>query len=302
MSRKRNPMLWLVACCATLLMLAADASAQERRRAEAGRPDGRSQTWHSGAEQWTNKLVDELDHLEEDLYYERTERGLIKEVESTLNAVVHFRRVLRGGADRDHLIRDFREMDKQVHDLLEELSDSRSSWLRRATSRIRYADEQIHYYLAVPDRDDQETFRELVARHAHVLEQQSERLEGISRRFPNPPGRPNSLHEAIRDFADEAEHFHKVVEEGADRAHLQRDFRELDQSWHNAVDQINRSSQGLWVRRQAQLVNKVHNQLHELLDLKDDARRQQPPQKDDHESRPRIEFELPGIGRFRLGD
>lgn len=289
--------LWVVPF-ALVLGLAAEACGQERAiqpRHVPGPPDRQL----GMVEHWTERLANELEHLYEDLYYDRAGGGLLRDAERALEAVMHFQQVLRRGADREHLLRDFRDMDRELHQLLDRLAGSRAPWIRRSGARVQYADEQLHYYLRIQNRRDDEAFRELVARHAHILEQEARQLEQFARRL-GPQRQGNAVYNAIATFAGEAEHFHEIVERGADPAHIREDFEGMDRAWHEAVDRINRSPVGIWLRRSAQRVNTVHNQLHAVLG---DVPGEPPPPRDHrHRERPRIEFEIPGIGRFQLGD
>lgn len=260
-------------------------------------------------DRWVRQLESELDHLQEDLYYERGNypAGLEDQVDQASRAVAHFRQVVRRSSDPQHLMRDFEEMDRQIHQLVDRLNQSGDSWLRRQASRIRYPDEQLHYALRTASADTRSPSRELLSRHAHVLESEARNLQELVERIGR---RDDRMRDAVRDFAEEAEHFHEVVEQGADVQHLSDDFRDVDDAWHRVVDHVNRSAYGLYLRRTAQNVNRVHNQIHGMLSDGHDHRQQvQEPRQQVREprqrveprrERPGIEFEIPGVGRFRI--
>lgn len=285
------------------LTAAATAAGDEQRRFG---QDDRSAT----IERWTDHLVGELEHLQEDIDLEREGddlRGLEAHVEEALTTAVHFQRVLDRDAGREHLLRDFRRVDNTVHKLVERLSSYRQSWLRRAASRIEYADQQLHYLLGASNASGPDGFRELVARHAHVLEAESRQLEQVAQRERNRRRLDGSLERAIHSFADEAEHFHESVERGADSEHLRNDFAELDRSWHRVVNQINDSPYGVYLRMNAQRVNAVHNQLHEIVtgarhrDAAPEATGYRPGELDRQRREPaRIQLDIPGLGRLRF--
>ncbi|MHB8861722.1 MAG: hypothetical protein ACYC6N_04900 [Pirellulaceae bacterium] len=254
-------------------------------------------------------MANELDHLEEDLHYERGEYppALIREADETLRAVTHFQEVLRRQADEEHLLRDFREMDAQVHQLVNRLNERDDNWLKRQAARIQYADEQLHYLLRTGREGGANDFQEVLARHAHMLENGAKQLEELVDRVSPRDGREGSLRVAAHAFSEEAEHFHQVVEKAADRQHLLDDFRTVDDAWRVVVREVNASPYGLYFRRVAQRTNQVHNQVADLLgrsgrghddhadhDDHDDERRQRSAE------RPRIEFEIPNLGRFQL--
>lgn len=257
------------------------------------------------AEQWVRQLENELDHLEEDLYYGRGRypAGLAEQVQQASLVVAHFRQVLRRNPGQQHLMRDFQRMDQEVHRLVNLLEQSGDSWLRRQASRIRYPDEQLHYVLQTM-LVEQPAADVLLARHAHLMEREARNLQEMIARVvhPNDP-----IRAAVGEFVEYAEHFHQVVERGADSRHVIDDFNEVDESWRVVVDQINRSQYGLYLRRNAQNVNRIQNQIHAILTSAQPPAQQvapppaAPPQQPaPQRDRPAIEFEIPGIGRFRI--
>lgn len=270
-------------------------------------PSRDDNSYSRSLERWVQQLENELEHLQEDLYFERGNYppGLRDQVEQASQAVAHFHHVLRRSDDRRHLLRDFREMDQQIHQLVNSLNGSGDPWLRRQALRISYADEQLHYTLRMTSDDRQSGFRELLARHAHVLENEANNLEALVDRIDR---RDDRMRRVIADFADEAEDFHEAVEEGDDQDELWEDFRELDEKWHRSVEYINQSGYGLYLRRTAQDVNRVHNQIHALLTDSaphrhvPETRPIDPPRErvEIPRERPGIEIELPRIGRFRI--
>ncbi|MCL4191583.1 MAG: hypothetical protein KJZ87_07540, partial [Thermoguttaceae bacterium] len=266
-------------------------------RRDAGPP--RSPPPSPDIERWANQLANELDHLQEDLYYERGNNmpTLTREADEASRAVAHFLEVVSRGADQQHLMRDFQEMDGRVHQLVNRLHQSRDNWLIRQAARIQYADEQLHYALRIrPDGGPTGEYREVLARHAHLLESEARQLEQLVQRIERRDGHGANLSQAVRDFASEAEHFHEVVEKGADRKHLVDDFQNVDQAWRRAASQVNSSPYGLYLRRVAHRTNQVHNQIVDLLNQGEPRDQQRPHTAD----RPRIEYEIPGIGRFQI--
>jgi len=274
------------------------------------------------SERWLWQLESELEHLQEDLHYERGTypSGLSDQVEQVSRAVTHFHHVLRRNDDPQHLMRDFQEMDQQIHQLVDRMEQSADSWLRRQAERIRYADEQLHY--TVQARwGSQSNSRQILARHAHLLEAEAKNLRTLASRLDR---RDNGIREATQSFAEEAEHFHRVVEQGANMEHLRDDFRQLDDQWHHVVTRINRSAAGMYLRRTAQNVDRVHNQIHQMLtsgqpghppvygrqqveerhanpQQGDSYQRTENRQRDEsRQDRSAIEVEIPGIGRFRI--
>lgn len=249
---------------------------------------------------WVRQLASELEHLQEDLFFERGRypRGLKEQVEQVSLMVAHFQRVQQRSNDRDHLRRDFRQMDRSVHELVRTLEGSDDLWLRRQASRIRYADEQLHFAMQRQGDGSRDGGRELLVRQAHLLDSLARDLERLHDRV-NRRGR--GLSDAIHEFAQQADHFHKVVEEGASRDNLREDFQRLDAAWHRLVERLNRSSYSYYLRSVARDIDRVHNQISELvggghpLVAERPTAPSEPPRR-----RPAIEFEIPGIGRFQI--
>jgi hypothetical protein len=261
------------------------------------------------AEQWVRQLENELDHLDEDIYYERGTypAGLAEQIDRASRAAARFRQVLRRNVAHQQLMRDFNEMDQAVHQLVNSLERSGDPWLRRQASRIRYPDEQLHFVLQRMAADQQPGSQELLARQAHLLDSEARTLQDLIERAAH---RNDPLRAAARDFAVSAEQFHRVVQRGAGLQRVYNEFQSVDQRWQEVVDQINRSPYGLYLRRSAQNVNRVQNQIHDLLAaaMTPPPQQVEPPQQPipppqqvvPQRPRPAIEVDIPGLGRFRI--
>lgn len=289
-----------------LCVVGSAAGAEQARRGGYERGDD--------IERWTRALGDELEHLQEELQFDRPRDAgrWDGHLESALRAVFRLERSRERG-DRERMVRDFQAMDQAVHELLDLLAASTSPRVRRAAARIHYADEQLHYRLAPRRGARGAEARETIARHAHVLEEESRQLQRAAEYDRSRPGRGRGPHRDIQRYADSAEHFHEVIEEGADMAHIRRDFTEMDRSWQSIVQQLNREESSIYLRRTAQRVNEVHNQLFEMLADDGPQHRIGPPPvtpgkgrpgpeppRDRRIERPQVEFEIPGFGRFQL--
>lgn len=215
--------------------------------------------------QRANQLASEVEHLLEDIAIEgRATRQLYDQADAVMREVLHFQRSIRPGVSREHIVRDFRAMDQQVHSLLQSLQSSDEISLRRGIARVNYADQQLHF--AVFQGDESRQVRaEVIARQAHALEAEAKQLARTAR-FVLHGRRAQELLTAIEQFAEEAEHFHEGFEGGAPPEHVDRDFAALDESWHKVVRQLNASPASAFLFRRAQRVNAIHNQLHRLLD------------------------------------
>jgi hypothetical protein len=242
-------------------------------------------------------LVNDLDHLQEDLYFERGKypEGLRVQVNDVALTVAHLQRVGLKANNQQHLRRDFQEMDKKVHQLVRTLEQSGDPWLRRQATRLRYSDEQLHYAIHRKVQNSQESARELLARQAHLLDDAARDLRDLARRVDR---RDRGLRDAIKEFSERTAHFHEVAEGQADRNHLREDFKAVDEAWRHVVDRLNRSASAYYLRAAAQNVDRVHHQVHDLT-FAGQRTGNQPPASEPPR-RVAIEFEIPGVGRFQI--
>lgn len=270
----------------------------------------------ASVERWVEQLENAIDYLQEDLYFERGTypAGLQEKADRASAAVAEYRETGRDGGRR-HQMRNFKNMDEEIHELVELLERSGDPWLRRQASRIRHPDEQLHFVLRTRQGNREEVDTALIARHAQLLEHEAKSLQDVGDRVGRQDQR---LREAIERFVQEAGHFREVAEKDADLHHLRRDFDRMDDTWKEVVEYINQSPYGLYFRRAARDVNVVHNQIHTLVTRQagppdvapsvrprpgipqpnlpiEDERREEPVRE-----RPAIQFSIPGIGSFRI--
>lgn len=241
--------------------------------------------------QLADRLSSEVEHLQEDIRIElrgRQARRLHGEADATLSRVIHFQRAVTRNADRRHIYRDFNEMDRHLHRFLETLrASAEGGALQRGISRVSYADQQLHFAVFGGD-DAPQRQQEAIARQAHALENESREFARIAEYILQNSRGGDDLRDAIDEYADEAEHFHESYERGADPDHVVRDFRSLQESWQQVVEQLNQSRYGGYLRRRAERVNVIHENLHRLLRL------------DSSPPRIRYRFELSPDFRFEI--
>lgn len=173
-----------------VIALATPAAAQLPRTQPQRNSSNRSASSSSSANRWVRQLANDLDHLQEDLFFERGKypQGLQEQIDQVAQAVAHFETVQAQRGDPAHLQRDFQEMDEQIHELVNNLEKTGDSWLRRQASRIRYSDEQLHYALQPKTAPPGASPRELLARQAHLLETTSRDLRELAARVNRRAG------------------------------------------------------------------------------------------------------------------
>jgi hypothetical protein len=216
--------------------------------------------------QWTDRVVDELEHLQDDIAHDlRGEEAqqLYRQADQVLTSAMHFQRTAQEGKDRDHIYRDFQSFDQQLHRLFKTLENAATPGMQRHLSRIHFADDQLHRAISVGDPSD-ERRGEVITRQAHALDREAEQLDQLAARL-HGGGRNQQLHNAIHDFAEKAAHFHETVENDEDPHHAKLDFSEIQQSWSTVVQLLNSSEQSAYLYRQARRVEESYNELAQRL-------------------------------------
>ncbi len=209
-----------------------------QRYAQAWQPpaDVGQRSYLANVQERARWLLAELERFQEDAVVElrgQRERELYQRADAVLTVLRHFRRSLHGSVAREHLVDDFRRMDRKLHDLLETVQAFGEKFpaLQRAAVRVRQADHQLHYALFQGDTSE-ETTKQVVTRQAHALATEAQEFERTAR-FALATDRPGrrALEEDIHAFAEAAEHLHKGLHAGFNRPHLLRDMKALEQAW-----------------------------------------------------------------------
>jgi hypothetical protein len=244
-------------------------------------PQAASQT--QVVRQRTDALANELDavleHLEEHLeegHGDRATGQLFNQAEAALQEAVHFRQSVRNGTSPQEIQEHFRVLDGQVHALMQAMQASQDAPLRRSVSRLAYADEQLHAAVNM----GQPASSEFIARQAHVLAGEAQRLERAVRSViaqqdhregGDHHGDPELIN-AVHAFYDRVEHFHETAETEHDLGHLAQDWAAVDQSWHQVVDLMNRNPHGAYLYRRAQRVGAMHDELSRVIGVRTERR------------------------------
>ena len=132
-------------------------------------------------------------------------------------------------------------------------------FLRRSAARLAFADERLHAAVVIGVGRPTGGF---IARQAHVLAGEAERLERAARatvaRQDHREGGDHrgdrELLDALHDFTAKVEHFHETAETEDDPGHLAEDFALVDRSWQRVVELMNRNPYGAYLSRRASRV------------------------------------------------
>ncbi len=225
-------------------------------------------------------LLAELERFQEDAVVElrgQRERELYQRADAVLTDLRHFRRSLHGSVAREHLVDDFRRMDRKLHDLLETVHAYGDKFpsLQRAAARVRQADQQLHYALFQGDTSEVTT-KQVVARQAHALAWEAQEFERIAR-FALTSDRPGrqALEADVHAFTEAAEHLHKGLRAGFNRQHLLRDMRAMEQTWSRVVRglRVLTPRENVFLVRRAERLDLALDRLHRQLALEGERTR-----------------------------
>ncbi|HEX6985686.1 MAG TPA: hypothetical protein VF170_09925 [Planctomycetaceae bacterium] len=246
-----------------------------------GQPADRTAVIRQRTDALANELDNVQEHLEEHLQEGHADRAmaqLFRQADAALAEAIHFQESVRRDTPPREIAGHFRELDGQVHGLIKGLRAIDDPALRRLSSRLASADEQLHAVVTIggggrPSGD-------FAARQAHALADEAQRLERAARATIAQQDHDDrgdhrgdrELLDALRDFSGKVEHFHETAENENDSAHLAQDFAAVDQSWHRVVDLMNRNPHGAYLSRRAERVGTMHDSLAEALGVQGERR------------------------------
>jgi hypothetical protein len=227
-----------------------------------------------GARDAVNRLASELERLQEDAAAELTgqkERELYRRSDSLLGDLRRFQRSLKAGVKREQLYGDFTQMDRKLHDLLNDLRALGPNYrsVQRDVYRVSQADQQLHYALSFGDTTP-ERGREVVKRQTQALLAEIEELQRTSRYALEGTREGQPVAASLDRFAAAVQVFNRGVERGADRDRLRDDYAAVDKAWSQVLSRLNElpPREGyIHVRRRAQEVDAIHDRLMRQLGL-----------------------------------
>jgi hypothetical protein len=247
-------------------------------------PHGHAAEWIPVIRQRAEAIAYEIDYVQEHLeghleegHADRAMAQLFRQADATLAEAIHFHDSLRPGSTTREIADHFRVLDKQVHALMEMMQATNDPVLRRAVSRLAFADEQLYAAVGTPAG---QAGPEFIARQAHVLAGEAQRLERSARaiiasqdhREGGDHRADRQLLDALHDFTDKVEHFHETAEHEDDAEHIAEDFQLVDRSWHRVVELMNQNPHGAYLSRRAQRVGSMHDDLSRVIGVRAERR------------------------------
>lgn len=224
-------------------------------------------------QKWSTQLVSDLEHLLEDVRIDAdaaSQQRIYQQVNQAMESVTHFRKALRPDIGREHVAKDFAEADGQIHSLLQTIQTlgQGAPALERGVARVDYSDKQLHFAVFGADQSPARQ-AETIARQAHALQVESRELARWTALLLRPFPQGQAATVAFQKYAEEAEHFHKAIEKGGDANHVKNDFAALDQSWHNAVNELNRigGNRQSYLAQRVQRVEQINENFHRVFGL-----------------------------------
>lgn len=227
----------------------------------------------AAVQKWSTQLVSDLEYLLEDVRIDldaASQQKIYQQANQAMESVTHFRKTLRPDIGREHVAKDFADADGQIHTLLQTIQalGQGASVLQRGVARVGYSDKQLHFAVFGADQSPVRQ-AETIARQAHALQVESRELARWSALMLRPFPQGQAATAAFQKYAEDAEHFHKAIEKGGDANHVKNDFAALDQSWHNAVNELNRigGKRQSYLARRVQRVEQINENLHRVFGL-----------------------------------
>jgi hypothetical protein len=225
----------------------------------------------------TRYLVRAVERFQETIIEElngRKERKIYRQADDVLSLLVDFERGLDAAPSRERLYARFGEVGVKLHELLEavqkEAKDVRA--LRREASRVDAADEELHFALSAGDTTAlrvQQVFKRQARRLVFAAKELEETAQYALSQEPGDvsPG-------DFRKLVEASVRFQRSVEAGTEREQLRKDFQDVDQAWLRVVEVLKRIKprQNLYLVRCAAQVDRLHERLYRLLDLKEKDR------------------------------
>lgn len=272
-----------------LAFFAFDAAAQlgppprplpDQQRGRRPDHDHRRDDDHQQVLRQARQVAENLENLQQNIRYRipgPQGRRLYQQIDQALEAATHFERTLQRDGSRDHIRRDFKQLDGQLHGLIDQVQRATNDpIIRRNLNRLTYADEQLHYAIShTPGGHDHGGHRpgnpseqqELLFRLARALDVATLELDQTANYvLEGSPYGP--LVERIEAFSSQCNRFHAAAKKGASFDQLQHQFRDIGRVWGGIVHEINQiqlGRGGISLLRQAERTNVAYQQLHNLL-------------------------------------
>lgn len=224
-------------------------------------------------------LSRQVEFLEEDLVSELSgakERSLYSQVDALLANIEKFRKSLKADARRDDITQSFDRLDDEVHKLLTAIASAAKEVpaLRRAATRVGWADDQLHHALFMQDGGENRQTQTL-QRKSHAMADAAARLDRVAEySLAATPGRA-VLTANIKKLADSCKRFQKSVDNKMDRDALQKQFAEVTQAWQQVTQGMAdlKTSEGAYLVQNASELDRLHESIFRILGGKGDRPR-----------------------------
>jgi hypothetical protein len=164
------------------------------------------------------------------------ERAQYRLADGLLHRVNRLENVLRPGAGREDLYREFAEMDTKLHELINALDalGPAGKRLQRDAVRLRYADQQLHAALSQGDKSP-ERGQQVLLRQAQILHATGQDLFTTANYALQGDGNAVGAAQALGNLSQAADQFYTIVEQKADRNNILGGFNTVVQSYQQAL-------------------------------------------------------------------
>jgi hypothetical protein len=227
----------------------------------------------SNVREWTRRLAVEVERVQEEIVAELEgikERTYYRLADDLLHHVRRFETSLRPGIGRDQLYRAYGEMDGRLHGLLKAIDGlgPAGKRLQRVAARMRYPDQQLHYYLSQGDTAPKQV-QQVLQRQAQALHVAGQNLFTTANYALAGDGNAVGAAQALGSLSQAADQFATAVQQGANLQGIQNSFSAVTQSYQAALQGLGTltPAQNQYLYRQLQRFDDIYGRVYERLEL-----------------------------------
>lgn len=197
------------------------------------------------------------------------DRGLYRFTEATLGAIARFEKTVQPEPSQEELLKQYGELDNHVRTLLAVVHKASPYGvaLKAAADHVHAANEELYYVLA---NGAGTQVGQLIKRQGVVFTEATRDLQRAAKfRLDDIVGRATVIDD-VAQLSIAAERFEKSLSNEADHKQRQADLADVNKAWARVVHGLGllKPDENVHLLRSAVLVDRVHERLYRLLDIK----------------------------------
>jgi hypothetical protein len=197
--------------------------------------------------------------------------ALYRQADRLLGTVVAFEQACRAGVARQDLYRQFENMDRDLHALMEAVQAVAQGKpaLERGITHVQAADEELHFALSAGDISEAH-MKEVLQRQALALTLVTDGLDRLAEPVLGADQGRGVLKGDLHKLHAAAQKFQQLVLKSRDRQRLHSDFQELNLAWERVVGGLKAlpPQESVILLRAAARVDRIHGRLYQMLGFK----------------------------------